>query len=98
MSNSEEKNLLLGEVDNVFEKSYQNKHLSYTLLFTVLLGICISLLVFFPKIYLRNSIYYLSRDISKIENEHELLREENAELKLKVEHLKFKNRVSDTIF
>lgn len=46
-------------------------------------------LVFVPKIYLSSQIYYLSRDILRLENNLELLDEENKNLKKELENFKF---------
>ena len=72
--------------------------LSFKLLVGVLIVLFTSLLVILPKIYLKNEIYYNSRDISKLYNEYSVLKEENRMLKQKLEYMKFKNQVLDTIF
>lgn len=45
--------------------------------------------VFAPKIYLSGQIYYLSRDIAKIDSHLELLQEENKNLKQELEDFRF---------
>lgn len=45
--------------------------------------------LFAPKIYVSGQIYYLSRDITKIDNQLELLKEENKNLRQEREDLKF---------
>lgn len=45
--------------------------------------------IFVPKIYLSSEIYYLSRDITKIKNRLDLLKEENRMLKKNLEDFKF---------
>ncbi len=87
---------LLDEVEHSREKS--EKNLSTKLLFGVFLVLFSVFLVILPKIYLKNEIYYNSRDISKLYNEYNILKEENIMLKRKLEYLKFKNQVLDTIF
>ena len=62
------------------------------ILFIVLLSILM------PKIYLRNTIYYKSRDVAKLEHEYDILYEERELLKAKVESLRFKNQVQDLYF
>ena len=52
----------------------------------------------FPKIYLQNTIYYQSRDIATLQREYETLKEENRVIKRRVEAMKFKNQVLDTLF
>lgn len=44
---------------------------------------------FVPKIFLSNEIYYLSRDINKIKNRLDLLKEENKILKKNLEDFRF---------
>lgn len=45
--------------------------------------------LFVPKIYLSSEIYYLSRDVTKIKNRLDLLKEENRMLKKNLEDFKF---------
>ncbi len=87
---------LLDEVEHSREES--EKNLSTKLLFGVFLVLFSVLFVILPKIYLKNEIYYNSRDISKLYNEYNILKEENIMLKRKLEYIKFKNQVLDTIF
>ncbi len=87
---------LLDEVEK--ERRRHVDELSFKLLVGVLIVLFTSLLVILPKIYLKNEIYYNSRDISKLYNEYSVLKEENRMLKQKLEYMKFKNQVLDTIF
>jgi len=52
----------------------------------------------FPKIYLQSQVYYKSRDIAVLTGEYNALKEENRILKTKVESIRFKNQVLDTMF
>ncbi len=95
-STKKAKYTLLDEVE-----SYRKRHvdnLSVKLLLGVLLALFTALLVVLPDIYLKNEIYYESRDIAKLYNEYSVLKEENRALKQKLEKIKFKNQVLDTIF
>ncbi|WP_456449009.1 hypothetical protein [Hydrogenimonas sp.] len=47
---------------------------------------------------MRNSIYYESRAIDRLETQYGALLEENRLLNRKVEGLKVKNQILDTIF
>jgi len=67
-------------------------------LFIVIISIMIILMLTLPKIYLRNSIYYESRAIDRLETQYEALVEENKLLSRKVEELKVKNQILDTLF
>ena len=50
------------------------------------------------KIYLANKIYYESKIVNKIDREVSILKSQRVILLQKIEALKFKNRVADTIF
>ena len=71
-----------------------NAKSSILLVFTILL---FSLVVFIPKIYLRNNIYYVSKDINKLYSHYISLKEENKFLKQQLEDAKFKNQISDSL-
>jgi cell division protein FtsL len=63
-----------------------------------MLCVAIVLAVLFPKIYLQSQIYYKSRDIATLKREHNALKEENRIIKGKVESIRFKNQILDTLF
>lgn len=90
-----EREELLESIEEI-QKSYENLDVKF--LITVILSMIIVFLLVFPKIYLRNHIYYTSRDINKLLSEYETLKEENRLLKQKLEKIKFENRVSDRVF
>ena len=56
-----------------------------------------SLIIFIPKIYLRNNIYYVSKDINKLYTQHISLKEENKFLKQQHEDALFKNQIMDSL-
>ncbi|RDU69463.1 hypothetical protein CQA62_02100 [Helicobacter cholecystus] len=58
------------------------------LLRALLIFLCFFIL-FAPKIYFSSEIYYLSRDVTKIKNRLDLLKEENRMLKKNLEDFKF---------
>ena len=66
-------------------------------LFIVLTFIILSFVLFFPKIYLRNNIYYISKDINRLYSHYISLKEENKFLKQQLEDTKFKNQIIDSI-
>ena len=72
--------------------------LGWRFLLSMLLIFGIVWALLFPKIYLQNTIYYKSRDIAVLQREYETLREENRVIKRRVEAMKFKNQVLDTLF
>lgn len=54
--------------------------------------------VLFPKMFLQHEIYYKSREIAKLQREYDSLKEEHEIISAKVESLKFKNQVVNTLF
>ncbi|WP_253254848.1 hypothetical protein [Campylobacter sp. P255] len=75
--------------------SEENKNLTPKNLLYVGLMIAFALLVFFPQIYIRNQIYYISRDIADLRSQELVLDEENKELQRQLEALYFQNQVLD---
>ena len=57
----------------------------------------LALTLFFPKIYLTNNIYYVSKDINKLYGHYISLKEENKFLNQQLEDMKFKNQVEDSL-
>ncbi|MEA2049287.1 MAG: hypothetical protein U9O56_00935 [Campylobacterota bacterium] len=57
----------------------------------------ILLLLIIPKIYLRNNIYYISKDINKLDTHYISLKEENKFLKQQHEDALFKNQIMDSL-
>jgi len=94
-SKTNDKNQLLDQID---EEIKREKNLDFRLLITVFLTILVGLSVILPKIYIKNEIYYTSREINKLSSEYSVLLEENRFLRQKVEYIKFKNQVLDTVF
>ncbi|OHE06724.1 MAG: hypothetical protein A2513_02730 [Sulfurimonas sp. RIFOXYD12_FULL_33_39] len=86
---------LLDEIDLVLnpQKGVDTNHLV-----SVLLTILFILVVLFPKIYIQQQIYFISRDISKLKGEYDTLKEENRLIGSSVESIRFKNRILDTLF
>ena len=68
--------------------------------FYTLLKVWIVMMIFFfltvPVVYIRNEIYYISRDIAELRSKHEVLLEENRALKNSIESLRFKNEILDS--
>lgn len=67
---------------------------SILIVFTIFM---VALTLYFPKIYLRNNIYYVSRDINKLQDNYISLKEENTFLKQQLEDMKFKNQIMDSL-
>jgi cell division protein FtsL len=66
-------------------------------LFIVLGSLFIVLALFMPKIYLKNNIYYLSKDINKLYFQYVSLKEENKFLRQQHEDALFKNQITDSL-
>ena len=54
-------------------------------------------MLFVPKIYLTNNIYYVSKDINKLYAHYTSLKEENKFLAQQLEDMKFKNQIEDSL-
>ncbi len=90
-----EKDLILNEVKEL--QNAENK-MGWRFLLMTLLILAIAWLLLFPKIFLQSQVYYKSRDIAVLTGEYNALKEENRILKTKVESIRFKNQVLDTMF
>lgn len=66
-------------------------------LLIVLSILFIAIFLLIPKIYLRNNIYYLSKDINKLNAQYISLKEENKFLKQQHEDALFKNQIMDSL-
>ncbi|MRI58509.1 MAG: hypothetical protein C6H99_03270 [Epsilonproteobacteria bacterium] len=88
-----EKKLLEG-----FEEYDESRELTIIDLLIVVVAVLVALTLFVPKIYIANQIYYKSRNINKLLDDYEILKEENRLLNQKLEKLRFKTQVLDTIF
>ncbi len=71
------------------------KSLKYLLI--ALLIFCITIIIYVPKIYVRNNIYYVSKDINKLYAHYISLQEENKFLAQQLEDMKFKNQITDSL-
>ena len=89
------KNELLDELDSIEE---EKSALSFQFFVDVLLILSFIGVLFFPKIYISQQIYFKSRDITKFKNEYDTLKEENKIISGSVEEIKFKNQILDTLF
>lgn len=89
-----EKEVLLDEVSKVIEED----SLSVSFVKNVVFAIIFSLAILFPKIYIANNIYIYSLKINKLLNEYYSLKAEQSILTLKIEKIKFKNRLQELTF
>ncbi|ASC93854.1 hypothetical protein FA592_01495 [Sulfurospirillum diekertiae] len=74
------------------------KNLDFRFLLLVYMVMFVAFLIILPKIYIKNQIYYMSRDINKLYGEYSILKEENRVLKQNLENIRFKNQILDTIY
>lgn len=90
-----EKSELLEEVESVLNPK---KMLDLNRLVYIMLSVLLVIVVLFPKIYIQQQIYFISRDISKLKGEYDTLKEENRLIKSSVESIRYKNQILDTLF
>ena len=72
--------------------------ITFGMISVVFMSVTIVLILTMIKIYLSNQIYYESKKVNKMQREVQALKAEKIILQQSVEALKFKNRVTDTIF
>ena len=72
--------------------------ITFGMVMVILMSVSIILILTTIKIYLSNQIYYESKVVNNIKREVSALKAEKVMLEQSVETLKFKNRVTDTIF
>lgn len=91
----DDKNELLEQYD---EEQRIERNLDFRFLVLVYMVMFVAFLLILPKIYIKNQIYYMSRDINKLYGEYSILKEENRVLKQNLENMRFKNQILDTIY
>lgn len=91
----DDKNELLEQYD---EEQRIERNLDFRFLVLVYMVMFVAFLLILPKIYIKNQIYYMSRDINKLYGEYSILKEENRVLKQNLENIRFKNQILDTIY
>ncbi|MDD5158532.1 MAG: hypothetical protein PHI47_00670 [Sulfuricurvum sp.] len=90
-----EKHDILDETQHIISP---DDSMDFRFLVRVGLGIAFVLMLVFPKIFINTQIYFKSREISTLTHEHDALLEENRLIKSKVESMKYKSQISDTLF
>ena len=83
--------------DKIQKKKMPNG-ITFGMISVIFISMIIVLILATIKIYLSNQIYYESKVVNKITREVSALKSEQVMLTQNVEALKFKNRVTDTIF
>ena len=80
------------------KKKSKPNGITFGMAMVILMSVTIVLILTTIKIYLSNQIYYESKVVNKMKREVSALKAEKIMLEQSVEALKFKNRVTDTIF
>lgn len=86
------KNVLLEGFSNATK---EDRNLNFNHLLFAALLVSFALFLFAPQIYIRNQIYYLSREIATLRTEESVLNEENKDLKRILENMRFQNQILD---
>lgn len=86
------KNVLLEGFSNATK---EDRSLNFNHLLFAALLVGFGLFLFAPQIYIRNQIYYLSREIATLRTEESVLNEENKDLKRRLENMRFQNQILD---
>ncbi|RLA75195.1 MAG: hypothetical protein DRG11_02210 [Epsilonproteobacteria bacterium] len=66
-------------------------------LYVVFIIFFITILLAFPKIYLRNNIYYASKNVNELLTKKDLLLEEQYILEQQLENQEYKNQINDSL-
>lgn len=93
-THQDDKESLLDEIDSL--KSSENG-LGLKTVFTALAALVVALTIAMPKIYLSASIYYLSLETDSLYSSYKALREENRYLEQKLEFMRYKNSVLNSL-
>ena len=80
------------------KKKSKPNGITFGMVTVTFMSVAIVLILTTIKIYLSNQIYYESKVVNKMKREVSALKAEKVMLEQSVEALKFKNRVTDTIF
>jgi cell division protein FtsL len=83
--------------ENVKENKGPNG-ITFKMVMIILISVTIVLILTTIKIWMSNQIYYESKKVNNMQREVSALKAEKVLLQQNIEALKFKNRVTDTIF
>lgn len=72
-------------------------NLNFLELLKVYLIISIAFLLILPLISIRNEIYFLSKDINELKTKKDVLIQENSNLKIELEKIKFEHKIINPI-
>jgi len=79
-------------------KRAQPNGITFGMSMVTLMAVSIVLILTMVKIYMSNQIYHESKVVNSMKREVSALKAEHVMLQQSVEALRFKNRVTDTIF
>jgi len=80
------------------QKKKMPNGITFGMVWVIIMAMVIVLILTTIKTYLSNQIYYESKVVNKMHREVLALKAEKIMLEKSVESLRFKNRVTDTIF
>ena len=85
-------------LDAVQEVITPKKRLDFKYLLITYMVMAFVIALAFFKIYINQQIYYESRKIAKLRSQRALLMAENRVIRSRVEAMRFKNQIADTLF
>lgn len=88
----DEREAILNDID------LSAKEIPFKVVFIAFCFMAIVLALFIPKIYVRNNIYYASRNIIQLQTQIDSLSEENKHIRKQLEDIKFKNLTQELDF
>lgn len=92
--------LKIEEKEEILEELVENSEgeIPFKMVSFVFLLMFFVLALFVPKIYIRNNIYFTSRNIIQLQAQLDSLNEENRHIKKQLEDIKFKNLTHELDF
>ena len=98
LASMEQTSLNPQEKEEVLQIDLEKREISFKMV-CISIGIMFfALLLFIPKIYIRNNIYYTSRNITQLQTQLDSLVEENKQIKKQLEDIKFRNLTHELDF
>ncbi|RDU64363.1 MULTISPECIES: hypothetical protein [Helicobacter] len=86
------------EKEAVLEVDFISKEIPFKVVCMLMIAMFAIFLLFMPKIYIRNNIYYTSRNLIQLQAQLDSLNEENKHIKKQLEDIKFKNLTHELDF
>ncbi|WP_300763273.1 hypothetical protein [Helicobacter sp. UBA3407] len=86
------------EKEAVLEVDFSSKEIPFKVVCMLMIAMFAIFLLFMPKIYIRNNIYYTSRNLIQLQAQLDSLNEENKYIKKQLEDIKFKNLTHELDF